>query len=150
MTKVENKYGKAGDESNLVYAKVPFKLKLSWDAAVSVDKVKCHKLVKTDLENIFKDILQVYGLDKIEKLGINLFGGCYNYRNMRGGTKLSMHSWGIAIDLNPENNLLRWGKDKAVFAKPEYKQLIDIFYKHGWINLGVEKNYDWMHFEKKV
>lgn len=150
MTKVENKYGKAGDESNLTYAKVPFKLKLSWDASVSVDKIKCHKLVKSDLENIFKDILQVYGIDKIEKLGINLFGGCYNYRNMRGGTKLSMHSWGIAIDLNPENNLLRWGKDKAVFAKPEYKQLIDIFYKHGWINLGVEKNYDWMHFEKKV
>lgn len=38
MTKVENKYGKAGDESNLVYAKVPFKLKLSWDAAVSSQK----------------------------------------------------------------------------------------------------------------
>lgn len=147
---IEKIYGKPCDESNLVFAQVPFPLKIAWDKNLKTQKIRCHKLVKNDIENIFKDILKEYGIQKIQELGIDLFGGCFNCRNMRGGSKMSMHSWGIAIDLDPERNLLRWGRDKAQFAKPEYKKMIDIFYKHGWVSLGKEKNYDWMHFEKKI
>ncbi len=150
IDKIEKIYGKACDEKNLVIANIPFPLVIAWDKTKTTRKIQCHKLVKNDIENIFKDILKEYGLPKIKELGIDIYGGCYNCRLMRGGTKQSMHSWAIAIDLNPEKNQLRWGKDKAQFAKLEYKKMIDIFYKYGWESLGVEKNYDWQHFQKKV
>ena len=112
IDKIEKIYGKACDEKNLVIANIPFPLVIAWDKTKTTRKIQCHKLVKNDIENIFKDILKEYGLPKIKELGIDIYGGCYNCRLMRGG--------------------------------------IDIFYKYGWESLGVEKNYDWMHMQKKI
>jgi hypothetical protein len=120
---------------------------LSWERGTVIHSFTCHKLVKANFEAVFKDILDTYGLDQIKKLGLDLYGGCFNYRQMRGGTTLSRHSWGVAIDLDPERNLLKENHTTARFARPEYKNMIDIFYKHGFKSLGREKDYDWMHFE---
>jgi len=128
---------------------LPYPMRLSWDRNVNVNKMQCHKLVADKFENVFFDLLQHYGLAEIQRLGIDLFGGCFNYRKMRGGNDFRRNSWAVAIDLDPARNQLKETSKTARFARPEYKPMIDIFYKHGFISLGVEKNYDWMHFEIK-
>jgi hypothetical protein len=142
------KYGKPGDATNLTVLPLPYPMRLAWDKHVNVTRIQCHKLIAGLLSSVFNDLLAHYGLEKIQELGIDLYGGCVNVRLMRGSkTKWSRHSWGVAIDLDPERNQLHESKKTARFARPEYKPMIAIFYKHGFFNLGIEENYDWMHFE---
>jgi hypothetical protein len=131
----------------LTSIKLPYPMRLAWDKNTKVSTMRCHKLVANKFLDVFNDLLKHYGYEKIKELGIDLFGGCFNFRSMRGGSDYSKHSWAIAIDLDPERNQLKETSKTARFARPEYKPMIDIFYKHGFISLGREKNYDWMHFE---
>ena len=66
---------------------------------------------------------------------------------MRGGSSWSIHSWGAAVDLDPDNNQLKWSKPKATFSKAEYGDFWKIVEAEGWISLGRERNFDWMHFQ---
>lgn len=132
----------------LVTISLPFKMRIAWQRNSFVTRIQCHQLIAEQLTAALRDILAHYGYEKLVELGIDLYGGCFNYRFMRGSAeKLSHHSWGVAIDLDPERNLLGETAKTARFARPEYKAMIDIFYKHGFFSLGREKNYDWMHFE---
>ena len=124
-------------------------MKLAWDKSTRVTTIRCHKLVADNFSSVFNEILEVYGLAKIQELGIDLFGGCFNFRSMRGGSDYSRHSWGIAIDLDPERNQLKETSRTARFARPEYDKLHEIFEKYGFENMGKVKGYDWMHFEIK-
>lgn len=145
------KYGKPDDDGSdyLVTINLPYPMRLAWDTKTSINKMRCHRLIATNFQNVFKDLLTHYGLAELQRLGIDLFGGCFAFRKMRGGNDYSRHSWGIAIDLDPVRNQLKQTSKTAQFAKPAYKPMIDIFYKHGFVGLGKEKNYDWMHFEIK-
>jgi len=142
------KYGQPGDTDNLTTLVLPYPMRIAWDTAKSVTKMQCHKLVADKFKAVFEDLLASYGYSELNRLGIDLFGGCLNVRLQRGSkTKWSRHAWGIAIDLDPARNTLKESSKTARFARPEYKPMIDIFYKHGFVGLGPEKNYDWMHFE---
>ena len=146
---IVKKYGKPNEtgEGYLTTILLPYPMKLAWDLDTKVTKMRCHKLAAEAFLNVFNDLLAHYGMNEIERLGIDLFGGCFNYRKMRGGSEWSKHSWAIAIDLDPARNKLKETAKTARFARPEYQPMIDIFYNNGFINLGIEKNYDWMHFE---
>lgn len=141
------KYGEPGDIDNLTSITLPYPMRIAWDLSKSVNKITCHKLIAANLRAVFDDLLAHYGLPELQRLGIDLFGGCYNFRKMKGGNRWSRHSWAIAIDLSPAKNGLKTKKPAAQFSKPEYKPMIEIFYKHGFIGYGPEKNYDWMHWE---
>jgi len=142
------KYGQPGDPTKLTTLTLPYPMRIAWDLTKTVTKIQCHKLIAPNLLNVFNDLLKHYGLAKLQELGIDLFGGCVNVRLQRGSkTKWSRHSWGVAVDLDPARNKLKETSKTARFARPEYKPMIAIFYKHGFIGLGPEKNYDWMHFE---
>lgn len=142
------KYGQPGDPTNLTIITLPYPMRIAWDLKTTVSRIQCHKLIAAPLLAVFNDLLAHYGLPELQRLGIDLFGGCVNVRLMRGSTKTwSHHAWGIALDLDPARNQLKETKRTARFARPEYKPMIDIFYKHGFKGLGPEENRDWMHFE---
>jgi hypothetical protein len=143
------KYGKPTQNGSpyLTTIKLPYPMRLAWDKKVSVTKMSCHKLLVNNFTNVFNELLVRYGLAELQRLEIDIFGGCFNFRAMRGGSDFSRHSWGIAIDLNPEKNTLKMTTSNSQFSRPEYDAMLDIFYKNGFISLGKEKDYDWMHFE---
>jgi hypothetical protein len=73
--------------------------------------------------------------------------GTYFYRPIEGTTRLSPHSYGIAIDLNLKYTIY-WLWDKEYRYINEIPQkVIEIFEKHGFVWGGRWYHYDTMHFE---
>jgi len=142
------KFGKPNEAGTYLKSIIlPYPMRIAWDLEEKVEKMRCHKDVADAFLAVFNDILTSYGYERIVELGIDLYGGCFNFRKKRGGSEWSKHAFGIAIDLDPARNTLKETSKTARFARAEYKEMIDIFYKHGFISLGREQNYDWMHFE---
>jgi hypothetical protein len=148
-SQIITKYGKPNETGRgyLTQIQVPYPMRLAWDTKVKVNKISCHKLIAPNLTNVFNEILAHYGKDAISDFGIDLYGGCFNYRKMRNGVSWSKHAWGIAIDLDPDHNRLEQNAISARFSREEYRPMIDIFYRNGFLNLGIERDYDYMHFE---
>jgi len=144
-TSMVNFYGPVGE--NQTQLDVPYKLKLAWAPSTTLKRVTCHQKVAKSLYTIFENTLKTYGEKEISKLRLDIFGGILNVRKMRGGSSWSTHSWGAAMDLDPDNNQLRWGKDKASFAKPVYNDFWKIVEAEGWVSLLKERNMDAMHIQ---
>lgn len=127
-------------------ARSPFPLKLSWDLSNTITSFRCHELVADKFSRIYENIADTYTKQQIADIGLDIWGGCYNYRNMRGGSTLSTHAYGIAVDTDPVRNQLRWGRDRARLAKSDAEAFWRIVEAEGAVSLGRTKNYDFMHY----
>jgi hypothetical protein len=155
---IRSKYGEIGprltenggdglvDKSLLTSLTFPYPMYNAYNGNLQ-KTAQCHVLVKDDLEAIFKEILDKFGLEQIKKLKLDKNGGIYVPRLKRGGSTASIHTWGIAIDISPADNPFKTRTGKALFSKPEYKEFIDIWYRHNFKSFGRELGYDWMHFQ---
>ena len=67
--------------------------------------INVNKKVATALLLVFNEVLDKCGHDqkKIDASGVSAFGGCYNFRPIRGSKNLSNHAFGAAIDIDPEH-----------------------------------------------
>lgn len=94
---------------NLALFDLPYPMDNAYVPGITrtISKIYCHRLVGPKFQLAFQSILNA-GLEH-EALE---YGGCYVFRPVRGSSRLSMHSWGIAIDINPQQNPL--GSDGAL------------------------------------
>lgn len=138
-------YGPVG--TNQVSVALPYPHKIAWEPSKVINNFTCHTKVASSVQRVLANVLAHYGLEEIQRLRLDMWGGGLNVRPMRGGTNYSTHAWGIAFDYDPENNQLKWGRDKASFARPEYDAWWKCWENEGWVSLGRERNYDWMHVQ---
>ncbi len=152
--------------ANLIEVHCPFLFRyFDDDGSLSVlSHIRLHKLVAEPFTSVQADVLNYLrlavkkeqGFDKtshfydvevqkrIEADGYDIFGGSYNYRPIRGTVrKLSLHSFGIAIDMDPDKNP-RQSVLKTSF--PDW--YINTWKRHGWFWGGDFRSLrDSMHFQ---
>lgn len=112
-----------------------------------VSTIAVHERVKDAVLGALKEVLAVYGRERIKELRLDEYGGCYNYRKTKGGSTLSMHAWGIALDFMPEGNGLNTKAPEAILSGEAYRPWWEIWEKHGAVSMGRECDRDWMHIQ---
>lgn len=125
----------------------PFPMRLAWETDTVAKTASCHEKCKESFEFIWESTLNHYGIDEIKRLRLDLYGGLLNVRKMRGGSSWSMHSWGIAEDVDPDRNQLKFTRKQATLDDAPYDPFWSFVYAAGAIGLGRERDYDWMHFQ---
>ena len=131
---------------NLERIKPPYRMVLAWDKTRTVSSIAVHKKCASSLLRILTGIAAHFGSEQaIEANRMHLYGGCYNFRMMRGSTKLSMHAYAAAIDLDPESNPLGMRYREASGMMP--MAVVKLFEAEGWTWGGRWKRPDAQHFQ---
>lgn len=138
-------YGAVGTSQTKI--DLPFDMFLAWDKGTRVRKMTLHSMVAESATRVFQNIASIYGPNDRKALGLDIFGGSLNVRKMRGGSSWSMHSWGIAIDFDPERNGLNTRAPAARLSHADAVPFWQAWEAEGWLSLGRARGYDWMHIQ---
>ncbi len=141
---VESYFGKPG--TNLTSIRAPYDMYYAWNGQ-AVKTIQCNKLVAESLERVLMNVRNTYLPRERSALGLDQFSGGFVIRPMKTSSKLSMHAYGIAFDFDDKHNQLRWTQAQARFAGPEYELWWAAWEDEGWISLGRERDFDWMHVQ---
>jgi len=102
-------YGKPWEDSSLL-ARIDLPFTMTYEEGggkpiQTVHSVSFHRKVIGQLEAVFDRIWDVYGHDKhaLDMTRFTKFSGTYNYRPIRGSSRLSCHAFGAAIDCDAED-----------------------------------------------
>ena len=114
-----------------------------WDVPTHLEigvipkKLYCNKIMVAPLSQAFTNLI-----DRNFVKELKTFDGCFNVRKKRGLTTMSLHSWGIAIDVNAAwNGLHKTPQLSAGFVK--------CFTDAGFDWGGTWTRKDGMHFQLK-
>lgn len=127
------KYGDPEKELNMILWDVPTELEIG----VIPKKIYCNKDLVLPLKFAFNNLIS---RNKVSEL--KTWDGCFNIRKKRGLASMSLHSWGIAIDVNAAWNGL--GKEPVLSA-----EFVKCFTDAGFAWGGTWQRKDGMHFELK-
>ena len=134
-------YGQPGNENNLDKITFPFPTGYEGNPVATT---RVHEDCAHSLMRILEDIKSRHGDDPAIMRIASDFGGCYNFRQKRGGSTWSLHAYGAAIDISPTTNGF---KDAWPIRSNMPLEIIECFYREGWISGAVEWGYDAQHFQ---
>jgi hypothetical protein len=121
---------------NITHIPPPFAMRFAGQA---ITGIAVHKRCADSLATVLHEIWLAAGKNQtvIDDWGVSDFGGSFNFRLMRGSSRLSMHAYGCAVDLAPAR--FPMGRSRPVFAEP----VCQAFASQGWVNLPRDR----MHFQ---
>ncbi len=112
----------------------------------AVRTLSVHEKCADSLQRAFVSLHDRFpAVDQLRAAGVLTYDGLYNPRLKRGSaTEWSMHSWGIAIDLNAAHNGLHqhWPKSATMPLS-----VMECFAEQGWLPAGAFWSRDAMHFQ---
>lgn len=122
-------------------ATLPWGLTIPWAGSV-VARISVHRLLVAEVEAVFRALQAMSLQDQVRE-----FGGAYNFRQQRGGAKLSVHCWGAALDLNTSTNKL--GEPHVTHGGKADMDLrvVKVFEDRGWGWGGHWNRPDCQHFQ---
>jgi hypothetical protein len=125
------KYGNPVNENNMTVWDVPANL----EVGVLPKRLYCNLDMLKPLSTAFQNLIQRGCVSELKT-----FDGCFNIRPQRGSTSQSLHSWGVAIDVNAAWN----GLNVKPVLTPEF---VKCFTDAGFDWGGNWQRLDGMHFQ---